>query len=78
MFGVKDSLVVDLGAVSDEQAEKYKVKSGCKLLTWDFVLVTDEVTRKLREKEARKAMEKLGLENMQIVNGLPLPVPSVD
>jgi len=64
--------------VTDEQAAKYNVAKGCKLLTWDFVLVTDEVTRKLREGEARKAMEKLGLKNMQIVNGLPLPVPEVD
>ena len=73
MFGVKDSLVVDIGTVTDEIAEKYNVAKGCKLLTWDFVLVTDEVTKKLREEEARKAMEKLGLKHMAIVNGLPVP-----
>jgi len=65
--------VVDIETASDEIAAKYKVGKGCKMLTWNFVLVTDEVTKKLREEEARKAMKKLGLEHMTIVNGLPVP-----
>ena len=60
MFGVKESLIVDLGTVNAEQAKKYDVKEGSKLLTYDFVLVTDEETRKLRDGEALKAMKKLG------------------
>lgn len=73
VFGVKDSLLVDITTVSDEQADKYKVDKGSKLLTWDFILVTDEVTKKLRNEKAREAMEKLGLEHMKIVDGLPVP-----
>jgi hypothetical protein len=73
VFGVKESLIVELGTVSKEQAEEYGVEEGCKLLTYDFVLVTDEETRKLRDDEARKAMEKLWIMDMQIIDGLPVP-----
>lgn len=73
VFGVKESLIVDLGTVNKEQAEKYGVKEGSKLLTYDFVLVTDEETKKLRDEEAMKAMKALGRENMTIINGLPVP-----
>ena len=72
VFGVKESLIVDLGTVSPEQAAKYGVSEGTKLLTYDFVLVTDEETRKLREEESLKAMEKLGL-RMKLLDGLPVP-----
>ncbi|KAF2712273.1 catechol 1,2-dioxygenase-like protein [Pleomassaria siparia CBS 279.74] len=73
VFGVKESLLIDLGNVSAEQAQKYGVKEGSSLLTYDFVLVTDEETRKLRDEEARKAMKTLGRENMLIIEGLPVP-----
>lgn len=72
VFGVKESLIVALETVSAEQAKQYDVKEGTKLLTYDFVLVTDEETKKLRHDEAVKAMEGLGRE-MMIVNGLPVP-----
>lgn len=72
VFGVKESLLVDLGEVNAEQASKYGVKEGGKLMTYDFVLVTDEESRKLREKEAMSAMEKLG-RRMKLYNGLPVP-----
>lgn len=72
MFGVKETLIVDLGTVSVEQAKKHGVKEGSKLLTYEFVLVTDEDAKKLREEEARKAMEALG-RRMKIYEGLPVP-----
>ncbi|ORY10436.1 Intradiol ring-cleavage dioxygenase [Clohesyomyces aquaticus] len=78
VFGVKSSLVVDLGTVTPEHVKKYDVKEGTKLLTYDFVLVTDEETNKLREQKAKEAMEKLGRPNMKIVEGLPIPMEDVD
>ena len=64
--------MIDLGTVTAEQASKYGVKEGSKLISYDFVLVTDEESRKLREEEAMKAMEKLG-RHMKLYNGLPVP-----
>jgi hypothetical protein len=44
------------------------------LLKYDFVLVTDEETKKLRHDEAAKAMKSLGREQgMTIINGVPVP-----
>ncbi|KAL5427015.1 hypothetical protein PMIN04_001528 [Paraphaeosphaeria minitans] len=73
VFGVKESLIVDLSTVNAEQAKKYDVKEGTELLTYEFVLVTDEETKKLRDEEALKAMKKLGRENMIIINGQLVP-----
>jgi hypothetical protein len=73
VFGVKESLIVSLDSVTAEQAKKYDVKEGSKLLKYDFVLVTDEETKQLRHDEAVKAMKMLGREGMMIVNGLPVP-----
>ncbi|KAK3686840.1 hypothetical protein LTR37_019392 [Vermiconidia calcicola] len=72
VFGVKESLLIDLGTVTSEQASKYDVKEGGKLITYDFVLVTEEESRKLREENAMKAMKKLG-RDMKLYNGLPVP-----
>ena len=73
VFGVKESLIIDLGTVTAEQVKKYDVKEGTKLLTYDFVLVTDEEVKKLRDDEARKAMVALGIKKMRIIEGLPVP-----
>ena len=72
VFGVKESLITTLTTVSAAQAATYDVAEDAKLLTYDFVLVTEEETRKLRELEARKATEALG-RRMRIVEGLPVP-----
>lgn len=72
VFGVKESLLIDLGTVSAEQAKEYDVKEGGKLITYDFVLVTEEESRKLREQKAMEAMEKLG-RKMKFYQGLPVP-----
>lgn len=75
VFGVKETLIVDIDEVKDKgMAEKYGVPVGCKLLTWDFVLVSKKETDELRNKLAREAMEKLNLgRRMTVVDGLPVP-----
>lgn len=72
MFGVKESLLIDLGNVSAEQSKTYGVKEGSKLMSYDFVLVTEKESRELREKNAMDAMKDLGL-RMKLYNGLPIP-----
>ena len=73
VFGVKDSLTVDLGTVKDEtMVEQYGVEMGSKLLTYDFVLVSDDEAMTLREQKAREAMEALG-RKMKYFHGLPVP-----
>lgn len=63
---------MDLGTVNAEQATKYGVKEGGKLLTYDFVLVADKDAQNLREKNAMEAMEAQG-RRMKLWNGLPVP-----
>lgn len=41
-------------------------------MTYDFVLVSGEEARQLREKNAMEAMEKLG-KRMKLLDGLPVP-----
>jgi len=64
---------VDISEVSDEaMASKYGVKVGHKLMTYDFVLVSEEESAKLRDQKAKEALEKLG-RRVKIVDGLPVP-----
>lgn len=73
VFGVKDSLVVDIEEVKDEAvAREYGVQIGHKLLKYDFVLVSDKESARLREERAKEALEKLG-RKVRIVDGLPVP-----
>ncbi|KAJ5131204.1 uncharacterized protein N7515_007243 [Penicillium bovifimosum] len=72
VFGVKDSLTVDIGKADAETAKKYNVPEGHALLTYDFVLVSDEETKKLRAHNSMVALDKLG-RKVKIVNGLPVP-----
>ena len=72
MFGVKKSLVIDLDKVDKNTADEYGAKEGDWLLRHDFVLVTQEQTEKLRDRNAVDALEKLGL-NMKLVDHLPVP-----
>jgi hypothetical protein len=74
VFGVKESLIVDLQTVSDVEgiAEHYAVPASTRLLTYNFVLVTDQETAELRDTEARKAAAKQGW-NVQIIDGVPVP-----
>lgn len=73
VFGVKDSLIVPIQRVADEEmAKMYDVKVGSALLTYDFVLVTDTAAAKLRRKKAEEAMAGLG-RNFKFVDDLPVP-----
>ncbi|KAJ5901780.1 hypothetical protein N7495_002308 [Penicillium taxi] len=72
VFGVKNSLVVDIGKAGPEIAKKYNVPEGHPLLTYDFVLVSDTETFDLRVKNSKSALDKLG-RKVKIVNGLPVP-----
>ncbi|THY22665.1 aromatic compound dioxygenase [Aureobasidium pullulans] len=73
VFGVKQSLIVEVGEVDDkDQAEKYGVKTGTSLITYDFVLVTDEAARKLRRSKAEEAMNSQG-RKVRFIDDLPVP-----
>ncbi|KIV95902.1 hypothetical protein PV10_03503 [Exophiala mesophila] len=72
VFGVKNSLIVELGKVDKATADKYGVKEGSALMTYDFVLVTEKNSFDLRSENSAKALEKLG-RRVKIVNGLPVP-----
>ncbi|KAJ2903713.1 putative dioxygenase [Zalerion maritima] len=80
VFGVKASLVIDLEKITAEWLESEKkegrtyegVKEGEWLLKRDFVLVTEEETKALRNKNAKEAMEVMGLK-VRLEDGLPVP-----
>jgi hypothetical protein len=63
---------VDVAHVDEPTAKKYGVAVGSEIITYDFVLVTDEETRALREKNAKAAMEAQG-RKMRFLDGLPIP-----
>jgi len=72
VFGVKQSLIVDLDKVDKKTAEEYGVEEGTWLLKHDFVLTTQEETERLRDQLAVEALEKLGL-RMKLLDHLPVP-----
>ncbi|KAL4914894.1 Intradiol ring-cleavage dioxygenase [Aspergillus aurantiobrunneus] len=72
VFGVKDSLVVDIGKAGPKYAAKYGVSEDHALLTYDFILVSDAETSELRAQNSKDALDKLG-RKVKIVNGLPIP-----
>ena len=72
VFGVKNSLVVDIGRAGPEYAKQYNVSEDHALLTYDFVLVSDAETKDLRERNSKDALDKLG-RKVKIINGLPVP-----
>lgn len=53
-------------------ATKYDVPVGTALLKHDFVIVSDEETRALRDKNSTQALAKLG-RKVKIEDGLPVP-----
>jgi hypothetical protein len=69
---VKETLVVDIGKADEAMAIKYKVELGCEVILYDFVLVSEEETRKLREEKAKEAMAAQG-RRMKLLEGLPIP-----
>lgn len=65
-------MIVDLGKVDKQTAEKYGVEEGTALMTYDFVLVSDKESSDLRSQRSQQALEKLG-KKVKIVEGLPVP-----
>ncbi|KAL5322011.1 hypothetical protein ACEPPN_009978 [Leptodophora sp. 'Broadleaf-Isolate-01'] len=72
VFGVKNSLLVNLLQVDDAMAQAYNVQVGSKLLKHDFVLVTDEESRSLRDKNTRVVLDASGIK-YKFWKGLPIP-----
>lgn len=64
--------MVDLGTATKEEAEKYGVEAGSKVLKHDFVLVTDQQSADLRNQKSMEALAALG-RRCRIVDGLPVP-----
>lgn len=72
VFGVKQSLVVDLEPIEAATASQYGVDAGSKVLRQDFVLASEKDTAELRDENATEALKNLGL-NMKLVDHLPVP-----
>ncbi|TQW01063.1 catechol dioxygenase [Cordyceps javanica] len=72
VFGVKQSLIVDLEPVDEVTAVKYGVEPESKVLRQEFVLASEKETAELRDKNALEAMRSLGL-SMKLVDHLPVP-----
>lgn len=73
VFGVKESLIIELQEVTDQaMAEKYDVNLGTKLIKYDFVLVTEQVALQLRMDKAAEAMKAQG-RDFEFIDGLPVP-----
>lgn len=73
VFGVKDSLIVEVQTVDDkDHAAQYGVEVGTALIRYDFVLVTEKAVAELRQEEAEKAMAGQG-QRFRILDGLPIP-----
>ncbi|VUC26023.1 unnamed protein product [Clonostachys rosea] len=74
VFGVKESLIIDLGKVGDVDglAEKYGVSPETKLLRYDFVLITEQESQRAREEDAWKEARRQN-RNLKVVNGMLIP-----
>ncbi|KAI2463299.1 dioxygenase [Annulohypoxylon bovei var. microspora] len=72
VFGVKQSLIIDIDKVDTATAKEYNFPEGGLLLKHDFVLTTKEETERLRDENAVKALAQLGLQ-MKLVDHLPIP-----
>ena len=72
VFGVKESLLVDLELADDATAMQYNVKPGTLVLKYDFVLVSDKEADDLRDEKSRQALAALG-RRVKILDGLPVP-----
>ena len=71
VFGVKESLVVDLANAEDVPGvvEKYGVSGKMKVMKYDFVLVSDDEVAALRNQKALTAAKHLGMK-LRLEKGL--------
>lgn len=53
-------------------AKKYDVPLGTHVLQHEFVLVSEEESNALRERNSKEALEKLGMQ-VRMLDGLPVP-----
>ena len=73
MFGVKDSLIVNVQRVEDKnQAKRFGVEVGTALIKYDFVLVTETAVVDLRQAESERALTSQG-QSFRFIYGLPVP-----
>lgn len=73
VFGVKDSLIVEVQTVEDkDQAKQFGVDVGTALIKYDFVLVTEQAVADLRREESEKALTAQG-QSFRFIDGLPVP-----
>ncbi|OTB01848.1 hypothetical protein M426DRAFT_210824 [Hypoxylon sp. CI-4A] len=72
VFGVKQSLIIDIDKVDPATAKEYNFPEGGSLLKYEFVLTTKEETERLRDENAVKALADLGL-RLKLVDHLPVP-----
>ncbi|KAG2419165.1 hypothetical protein HFD88_002270 [Aspergillus terreus] len=74
VFGVKESLVIDLKRVGDVPglAEKHGIPSDTWLLQHDFVLITERESRAIKTEEARKQAARQG-GTLHVVDGHLIP-----
>ena len=73
VFGVKDSLIVDVQRVEDkDQAKQFGVELGTALIKYNFVLVTEKAVADLRREESERALTAHG-QSLRFIDGLPVP-----
>ncbi|KAH9905292.1 dioxygenase [Xylariomycetidae sp. FL2044] len=72
VFGVKQSLIVDLDRADGPTADRHGFPEGGWLLRHEFVLTSREETEALRDRNAVAALQGLGL-RMKLVDHLPVP-----
>jgi hypothetical protein len=72
VFGVKSSLVIDVGKVGDPKvAEEYGVSAEDWAINYDFAMVSKQEAVELKNRNAEEALKKLGV-TAKILNGLPV------
>ncbi|KAF2422876.1 putative hydroxyquinol 1,2-dioxygenase [Tothia fuscella] len=62
VFGVKESLIIDLEEVDETVAKRYDVPVGTKLLRYDFVLATVDEVRALKQKNAKDVLKQMRMD----------------
>lgn len=73
VFGVKDSLIVDMTNVDADMADKYGVEPDrYRMIKYDFTLVTEKEAHDLRNEQSMESLRKLGLK-CRLLDGLPVP-----
>lgn len=72
VFGVKESLLIDMHPASESIAKEYNIKHGAPVLSYDFVLASEKEASDLRDERSRKAMAGLG-RRTKLIDGLPVP-----